>query len=416
MEGIMKNSMKWVVTLLLAPCLLVPVQDAEAKRKRGKRSNQTPITHPMVLWSRTVSESSDLEQRRVAAYKLSQYSQRIFPSAVVATLISCVKDADVQIKVFCTKALGKAGTSANEDAIRAALLDRFHNDPTLRNTVVRTFVARKDRNPEVQDTFLNSFKSADKEEDRLALLGYFEQFGIPSDKLVDELSKAFNQTEDSKTRRAIVKVLSEKGRGQTQLIELLATCSASKDTPLILLCLSALQAQAKSDKRSWEAAEKAIVSDDPDVLMATLDLMNVLPETTNTKISGRLLDIIGSTEDPEIQEKAVLGLGSSGDKSEPVVKILMKILEETSYDESIQIAAALSLGQQAFAFPEKPRDFLNTCRKSGRSQALRTACSLAFEDLESRQKKVQASEPKDKPAAVTGPTQATAPSADTKTP
>ena len=33
---------------------------------------------------------------------------------------------------------------------------------------------------------------------------------------------------------------------------------------------------------------------DPDVLMASLDLMNVLPETTNTRISGRLLDIINN--------------------------------------------------------------------------------------------------------------------------
>jgi HEAT repeat protein len=369
----------------------------------------------MVLWSRTVSESSDLEQRRVAAYKLSQYSQRIFPSAVVATLISCVKDPDVQIKVFCTKALGKAGTSANEDAIRAALLDRFHNDKTIRNTVVRTFMARKDRGPEVQDTFLNSLKGADNEEDRLALLAYFEQFGNPSDKLVDELAKTYAKTEDSKTRRAIVKVLSEKGRGQSQLIELLSTCAVSKDTPLILLCLSALQSQAKSDKRSWEAAEKSIGSDDPDVLMATLDLMNVLPETTNTKIAGRLLEIITSTEDPEIQEKAILALGSTGDRSEPVVTALMKILEEANYDESIQIAAALSLGQQAISFPDKPKDFLKGCRQGGRTQALRTACGLASDDLDTRQQKVQTTEAKEKKEPSVGPAQAAAPS-ETKTP
>lgn len=348
----------------------------------------------MVLWSRTVSESTDLEQRRVAAYKLSQYSQRIFPSGVVSTLLNCVKDPDVQIKVFCTKALGNAGTSSNEDSIRAALLDRFHNDPTLRNTVVRTFVARKDRNPEVQETFLNALKSADKEEDRLALLGYFEQFGIPSDKLVEELIKTFGKSEDSKTRRAVVKVIAEKGRGQSGIVDLLASCANGKDTPLTLLCLSALQAQAKNDKRSWGAAEKTIASDDPDVLMATLDLMNILPETTNTGIASRLQDIITSTEDPEIQEKAILALGATGDRSETIVKLLLKLLEETNYDESIQIAAALSLGQQALSFPGKPKDFLGTCKQSGRTQALRTACGLAFDDLDARQRRVAADKPK----------------------
>ncbi len=343
----------------------------------------------MVLWSRTVSESTDLEQRRVAAYKLSQYTQRIFPSGVVSTLIVCVKDSDLQIKVFCTKALGNAGTSVHEDSIRAALLDRFHNDPTLRNTVVRAFVARRDRGPEVQEEFLSALKASDKEEDRLALLGYFEQFGFPSEKLVDELVKTYGKHEDSKTRRAIVKVLTEKGRGQGNLIDLLANCSAGKDTPLTLMCISALQSQGKNDKRSWEAAEKAIVSDDPDVLMATLDLMNVLPETVNTRISGRLLDIVRNTDDPEIQEKAILSLGATGDRSEPIVNQLMKILEETNYDESIQIAAALSLGQQATAFPERPKTFLGTCRTGGRTQALRTACGLASDDLDSRQKKEQ---------------------------
>lgn len=385
----MSSSLKRAVCLLLVAFCFVPVHEAEARRRRsgGKRVKQTPVTHPMILWSRTVSESTDLEQRRVAAYKLSQYSQRIFPSGVVSTLLVCVKDSDMQIKVFCTKAMGNAGTSSHEDSIRAALLDRFRNDPTLRNTVVRAFVARRDRGPEVQEEFLNALKAAEKEEDRLALLGYFEQFGIPSDKLVDELVKSFAKNEDSKTRRAIVKVLTEKGRGQTGLIDLLTGCSGGKDTPLTLMCLSALQSQAKNDKRSWDAAEKAIVSDDPDVLMATLDLMNVLPETVNTRISGRLLDIIRNTDDPEIQEKAILSLGATGDRSEAIVTQLMKILEETNYDESIQIAAALSLGQQATAFPEKPKSFLSTCRQGGRTQALRTACGLASDDLDARQKK-----------------------------
>ncbi len=403
----MNSIVKITLPLLVALTFLFPAQEASARRRRGgKRVKQTPVTHPMILWSRTVSESKDLEQRRVAAYKLSQYSQRIFPSGVVTTLIACVKDSDVQIKVFCTKAMGNAGTSAHSDSIRAALLDRFHNDAMLRNTVVRAFVARKDSGPEVQEEFLNALKNADKEEDRLALLGYFEQFGIPSDKLVDDLAKTFAKNEDSKTRRAIVRVLSEKGRGQAQLVELLASCAASKDTPLILMCLSALQSQAKNDKRSWEAAEKSIVSDDPDVLMASLDLMNVLPETTNTKISSRLLDIISNTDDPEIQEKAILSLGATGDRSEVIVKTLMKILEEASYDESIQIAAGLSLGQQATAFPEKPKEFLGTCRKSGRTQALRTACGLASDDLEARQKKDEKSTVKNEPPP--GTPQATA--------
>ena len=226
-------------------------------------------------------------------------------------------------------------------------LDRFNNDPSLRNTVVRALIVRKDNSEVVHDALLKALKSTEREEDRLTLLSYFEEFGSGSDSFVADLIYLYSKYSDSKTRRAIVKALSDQGKGQDKLVEFLVTCAGSSDTPLALTCLAGLEVQGKGDKRSWTAVEQTIEHDDPDVIIASLDVINVLPERTSVKIAGRLLQIIGSTQDAEIQEKAVLALGATGDQSEEINKALQGLLDDKDSDESIKIASALAMGSRA---------------------------------------------------------------------
>ena len=106
----------FAVMILVNPLFL---SDAIA-RKKSRKPKGPPTTHPMILWSKTLSESTNLEERRVNAYKLSQYSQPIFQDAVVETLTKCTQDSDLRIRVLCTKALGNASQQK-----RTCVLQRF---------------------------------------------------------------------------------------------------------------------------------------------------------------------------------------------------------------------------------------------------------------------------------------------------
>lgn len=378
---------KWMVFALGILFLTIASDDAHARRRSKKRRySGPPPTHPVLLWSKTLSESHDGAQRKIAAFKLSQYSQNIFQDQVIQTILKCTKDEDMEIRVLCTKALGRAGTQSHTEKIRTALLDQYKEQEHLRNTVVRTFIIRKDNAPAVQETFMSAAKSTKNNDELMVLLSYFEQFGTGNSRFVDTLADIYKQQEATKTKRAVVKVMSERAEGQDKVIEILAQCAQSTDTPLALTCLSGLQVQAKKDARAWTAVEKTITSDDPDVLVATLDVINALPETPNPSLTRQLVRLIGKVDDTEIQEKAVLALGICGDSSEEVVKVLKAQLSNTKTDESVRIAAALILGRQGASFPQDPRALLTDCSKTGGSQSLRSACGLGLNELEIKAK------------------------------
>jgi hypothetical protein len=381
------KSFRAFVLLILIGTLFLTTQ-AHARKKR-RRAHGPPPTHPVVLWARVISESTDKQARKVAAFKLSQYSQPIFQEEVINTLTKCIKDPDVEIKVLCTKAMGRAGTGAHAVAVRKALLDQYQADASLRNTIVRTFIVRQDDTPSLHDTLLDSLKKSTDPDEQMALLKYFEIFGNGSNHFVDVVVSVYKKTENIKVRGAAATTLTARAQGQDAAILLLAQCTESTETPLVLTCLSGLQQQAKKDPRAWSAVEKTVESDDPDVLTASLDVINALSETTNPKISTRLIKVIQSIEDDETQEKAVLGLGVTGDHSQATVDVLQGIIQKKSIDDGTRIAAALVLGKQADQLPEQPREVLSQCSTKENSQSLRAACQLGLQELESR-KSVQA--------------------------
>jgi len=372
----------WLVILITA--ILCFSNDAEARKKRRRRHYGPPPTHPVVLWSRTLSESTDREQRKVAAFKLSQYSLPIFQNEVVRTLEKCIKDSDVEIKVLCAKAMGRAGTQSNAENIRKVLLERYQADPTLRNTIVRAFMVRRDDSPILQETLLDSLKKSKDQEEQLALCKYFETYGTGNNKLVDALVEVYNKNGNSKVKNAVISVIAARATGQESAIDLLTKCTESLETPLVLNCLSGLQQQAKKDSRAWAAVEKTITSEDPDVLLATLDVISALPETENPVIARRIVQMLEEVDDDDTLEKAVLSLGVCGDRGEKTVEVLGNLLEKKTNPEGVRIAAALVLGKQAAQFPDKPKENLLTCSKSEKSQSLRTACQLGIQELESR--------------------------------
>jgi len=356
-----------------------------AAKKRRKRSNLKPITHPVILWSRTLAESEDADQKRVAAFKLSQYSQPIYQEQVILTLISCLKESDVQIKILCAKALGNAGSQSKKTTIRTALMDAFRADPSLRETLVRTFIARDEDSKEVQSLLLEALNKAEDSHEIMALLAYFYECGKSVGP--EPFMVVFNKSTDERIRRRAIKVLAERGNGESSVVDLLASCAESQDTPLALTCLSGLQLQTRKDSsRIWSALEKTIESSDPDMLIATLDVLNVLPERINSPMTKRLIEIISETEDAELVDKAVLGLGVCGDQSQSIVASLEKILHSKEAPESSKIHAALVLGKQASLFPETPKQTLSQCAKSSPSQSLKTACQLGSQELGSRMK------------------------------
>ncbi len=381
---------------LIVMCLLAPAS-AEAKRaKKARQHRGPPPPHPMMLWARTLNESTDREQRRVAAYKLSQYSVNIVSTLVVDAVVKCSEDPDVEIKILCTKALAHSGSNANQEAIRKVLLDRYKKDPALKDTVVRAFIVRKDASPTVQDTFADELKKSPSMDHRLILMTYFEQYGVGSSGLMDRLVEQFQKDENIRLRRAIAKVLAARAQGQDSVVGLFAQCAEAKDTPLALICLDGLRLQGKKDGRVWSAVEKAIQSSDPDMMLATLDLINALPENASSTISSRLIEILKGTDDPDIQEKTALALGVSGDHSESVVSTLLKIIDDKETEDSVKIASVLVLGRQAVVVSEQSTELLEKCLKENNSQSLKTACQLAQNEL--KQRKKTASDKK--PAAI----------------
>lgn len=373
--------------LVLILCLGVSL-DAEAKKKkrRARRYSGPPPTHPVVLWSRTLSESSDPEQRKVAAFKLSQYSQPIFQASVVDTLVKCMKDNDLQIKVLCTKAMSRAGTQSTSEYIRKVLLEQYKKDDALKATVVRVFIVRKDGSPNVHDTLLETVRQKLTLDDMLVHLTYFEEFGNGSNKFTDTLADIYAKNDNPKLKRAVAKALGAQAQGQDKAVDILAGCADSKDTPLSLTCLAGLQSQTKKDKRAWTAVEKTIESSDPDVLEATLDLITALPETENVKIASRLLEILDNTDDADIQEKVVLALGVCGHHSEQIATALETLIDYDDTDESTRIACALVLGKQAPPGSTKSHDVLSKCVTGVKSAPLRTACQLGLQELDGRRK------------------------------
>lgn len=376
-------SFRWVGSLAIAALFFAAMVNPAFAKKKSRKHRYANLTHPVILWARTLSESQDKEQRKVAAFKLSQYTQPIFQEEVINTLIKCVKDPDTHIKVLCTKAMGRAGNQSKQAEIRKALMEVFKTDASLRNTLVRTFVIRKDNSKEVHDLLLDALKKSPDQEDQLVLLNYFELYGLPSD--ADQFVEIYKESTNPQIQRGAIKVISERAQGQEAVVSLLAQCSESKDTPLALTCLSGLRLQAKKDSKTLEAVEKVIESSDPDVLMATLDVIQVLPPNPHPKISKRLVELVTSTDDAEILDRSVHALGVCGDFSEPVINSLLKLMDKKA-DEGTRISAALVLGKQAVSFPEKAIEVLQKCGKEGNSPSVQTACRLGVKELESNKR------------------------------
>lgn len=383
--------LKKSILVSLVCCLMFSAGSAFAKRKGRARRYYPPLTHPVLLWSRTLSDSPDIEQRKIAAFKLSQYSQSIYQEEVINTLLKCMKDPDEHIKVFCAKAMGKTSTKSKSDNIRKVLIEQYKQDSQLRGTLVRTFITRKDSSPIIQEALLDTLKQSTDSEELLPILDYFEQFG--SNQSIDPLIALYQKSDNSKVKRGVVKALTEKGQGQDSIVSLLTQCLDSRDTTLILTCLAGLQVQAKKDAKTLLAVEKTIESTDPDVILASLEVIQSLPESPNPKISERLIELIESASDTDVLEKSVLALGVCGDFSEETVKALQKSLEKKELDEGIRISAALSLGKQAGKFSEGPKTALIECKSSAGSESLKTACQLALQELQVRTKKMQVTSP-----------------------
>lgn len=372
---------------ILACCVLTTLLISEVamgKRRRARRYLGPPLTHPVVLWSRTLAESPDPEGRRIAAFKLSQYSQKIFQAEAVRALIDCTKDEDFELEVLCTKALGNAGNQSQAETIRSALLELFDTKPRLRSTVVRAFVARRDISAAVSEKLLGFVQETKDTDSILSALNYFETLGLPSTKLVSTMSGIFNKSENGKIRRAVTKVLAEQGGGQPQAIEILSQCGGFKDdTPLILICLAGLQQQAKTDSRTWGTVEKALESNDPDVQLAVVDLIIALPASPNAKISERLLSMMEDIDDDDLLEKVVLSLGVVGDGSSRISEALQKTLENKEITEGIRIAAALTIAKQS-SESQKTRGSLSKCLSEEKSETLRSACQLGVVELDQK--------------------------------
>ena len=215
----------------------------------------------------------------------------------------------------------------------------------------------------------------------MTLLSYFTEFGNGTDTYVETLASIYRRTSNPKVKRHVVKTLGETAEQQSTVIDLLAACAQSSDTPLALNCLGGLQLQAKTDPRAWKAVENSIESSDPDVLHATLDVINALAQTPNQKVSARIVQIVAEASDEHIREKGVLALGICGTKSKMVVDQLKQLLAEPDTAEGTKVAAALVLGLQAEEDPEGARVVLSRCKKEGESQSLRSACVLGLEDL-----------------------------------
>ncbi len=382
------NKFSWFYIFIVVVSLCFSYDAAFSRSKRHSRKRYYPKpTHPVILWARTLSESGNLEKRRVAAFKFSQYNQKIFQDSVVSVLLECMKDSDDEISSFCTKGLSNVSGGKYTDIVRESLLEQMSTKPKLRSIIVSTFIARNDDDPKVHDFLLSALKKSKSLEEKKPFFEYFEKFGSGSDVFVNELISLYKAYGKESEKLSIIKILAERARGQSNVVELLTTCASDSNTPLALTCMAGLESQARTDNRTWLAIEKNIERSDTDIVYSTLDLINVLPEKTNVKIAGRLIELIKETDDEEIQEKAVLALGSTGDQSQEIVSLLIELILAKSIDESIKIAAVLTLGKQGLTFFEEPINLLTKCSENlAYSPNFRTACQLGLEELNKRRK------------------------------
>lgn len=370
--------------LVLFIALLLISSTASAKRRRARRYQGPPPTHPVVLWARTLGESPDLEARKVAAFKLSQYSQTIFQVEAVNALIACTRHTDLQLRVLCTKALARAGNSSKKAQIESTLLEIFDSEPKLRCTVIRAMTVRGDNTPIVTEKFLGVARETKNAEELLALLTYFETLGPTSPRLIPAMAEIYAKTTDEKIRRAIAKVIAAHGNGTEPALDLLSKCgSSNNDTPLTLICLGGLQQQGKNDPRTWMAVEKALESDDPDVQLAVVDLIISLSDNPSFKLTERLISILEDADDDDLQEKIVLSLGVVGDKTEKISQALAKLIQNAEAFEGARIASALTITKQSPS-QELAKESLSKCLTDEKSETLRSACQLGVNELSTR--------------------------------
>ncbi|MBI1862230.1 MAG: hypothetical protein HYR96_15055 [Deltaproteobacteria bacterium] len=376
------------VVIALVLFLFLTSETALARRHHGRRFSGPTPTHPVVLWARTLTDSPDPEAKRVAAFKLSQYSQTIFQAEAVKAITACAKGYEFQLRVLCTKALGRAGNQSQNDFVRTTLFEVFDGEPKLKSTVVRALTTRKDANPMVSDKLLAFVKETRDGDEQVTALAYFEMVGSASSKFISTMAEVFQKSEHSKVRRAVAKALAEQGRGQDPVIELLAQCGGNKDdTPLILICLGGLQLQGKTDARTWGTVEKALESTDPDVQLAVVDLIIALPDAPNAKVAERLLSLVDEVDDDDLQEKMVLSLGVVGDGSDKIVEALVRVLGNAEDSEGARIAAALTIAKQS-TNAEKSKEALTRCVAEEKSDTLKSACQLAATEISTKNRAV----------------------------
>ncbi len=348
----------------------------------GQRRYRHPLpVNPVIVWARKLSEVNSEEVRKSNAFKLSQYSQPIFQPEVVRALVKCMEDPNITLRVLCTKAMGRAGTAGQAEWIESLLLQAFEKTPELQSTIARTFVIRKSTSPAVYHKLFDTLVSSTSADKQLAFLTYFQEFGDGSDEFVQKLSHLYEKSSDIRVKRMIVKTLSERGRGQSAITSILTECVHSSDTPLILTCLSGLEQQAKQDAQVWGALEKALRSDDSDVILATLDVINVMDDHSDPKISGRLLEIVQNTSDDETREKAILALGVCGGQTDEIYRVLQKTLQSPKMEVACRVASALVLGKQApKAHQGEVQVILDECYQK-ETGGLKTACELGIQEL-----------------------------------
>lgn len=385
-------------SLLFIIALSPPVLGKHTKKHRKHRLSQhtPPPIHPVLLWAETLETSPTLDEKLKAAFKLSQYSGPIFQDAVVTRLLACLnnkieepdKDIKNNIRLLCVKALGNAGNQSHTDKIRLALIKNYQqNQAETQNIIIKTFIKRKDRDANVRNLLLGDLKNTMDKEHILFLLEYFSEFG-EGDDFVSTLIDLYKRDKDTKIRRIVAEVLGDRAESHDGAIALLADCARGNETTLTLTCLASLQNQGKKDPRVWDAVSTTIMSNDPDVIMASVDLINVLAPNPSQKISERLIELIRTNDlDPDIKEKAILALGVAGDKSPLVIDELKKeLLSKDTPTESIKIAAALILGKQGIPQAESISPLLASCAKEG-SSSFKTACELARQELDEFLKK-----------------------------
>ncbi len=339
-------------------------------------------THPIYYWGKTLLESKNREQRKLAAFKLSQYTQPIYQESVIEALLSCVRDPQLEIKVLCTKALGNVRKKHQTDKIRNALLSQFRNHPVLKRTIINSLIQLKAVDPYLQKALFDEAKATNNPEEIVVLMRYFETFGFGSSNYVNDLIAIYHKFPQTKVRAAILKTLGETAKGHSAAIALLSDCAKITGNNLLQInCLSGLKTQNVRDRRAWQVIEIALETSDLAVLESALELLDNMPPLQNEKLSKRVLAIIAEFKEPEIVEKAVLALGVCGDSSPSTVTILTQLVENKSGDENVRIAAALVLGKQSKSHVAQTKRVLTLCRDSEKTKSLRTACQLGIHDL-----------------------------------